>query len=79
LYLVQRIRLLLVRAVLDRQTVQTALRLDRPLLAVAEAATVNHLLVKVGLLADQAAVAVTPTKAAALALLAKVAMVAQAL
>jgi hypothetical protein len=71
LYLVQRILLLLVRAVLGQLTDQTALRLGRPLLAVVQAVTVNHLLARVVLPADQAAVAVTPTKAAALALAVK--------
>jgi hypothetical protein len=71
LYLVQRIRLPWAQAVLDQLMDQTALRLGRLLLVAVQAVMVNHLLVKVVFLADQAAVAVTPTKAAALALAVK--------
>jgi hypothetical protein len=79
LYLAQRIRLLLAQAVLDQRTDQTVLRLAKLLLVAAQAATVNHLLVKMELLAVQAVVVVMQINLVALALLAKVAMVAQAL
>jgi hypothetical protein len=71
LYLVQRIRLPWAQAVLDQLMDQTALPLGRPLLAVVQAVTVNHLLVKMELLAVQAVVVVMQINLVALALAVK--------
>jgi hypothetical protein len=77
LYLVQRIRLPLVQAVLGQLTDQTALRLRKPLLVEVEAVTASLQQAKVVLLVGQVVVADTPTKAAAPALAVKAITAAQ--
>jgi hypothetical protein len=77
LCLAQRIRLLLVQAVLDRQTVKTALRLVKLLLAVGLAEMENLRLVKMVLLVALAVVVATLTVQAVQERLVKVIMALQ--